>query len=110
MEDGKIIIEKKIECIIGILFLIPPIIGAIAFILSIIDPYMDFARMDFLSANWTAHYYSPRYGEGGGGGGMSAAPAYLGIMAFVGAYLTKDKLRYFIKDKEESSKGINNEE
>lgn len=99
MEDRKTIIEKKIECIIGLFFLIPPIIGVVAFILSLIDPYMDFANLDFLRANWTACY---GYDEGGGGG-MSAAPIYLAIMAFVGAYLIKDKLRYFIKDKKEEN-------
>ncbi len=102
MEDRKIIIEKKIECIIGILFLIPPIIGVVAFILSLIDPYMDFANLDFLSAEWTAIVDT--------GGGMSAAPIYLAFMALVGAFLTKDKFRYFIKDKEDSPKETNNEE
>ena len=95
MEDRKTIIEKKIECIIGLFFLIPPIIGVVAFILSLIDPYMDFANLDFLSAEWTAIVDT--------GGGMSAAPIYLAIMAFVGAYLIKDKLRYFIKDKKEEN-------
>lgn len=102
MEDRKIIIEKKIECIIGILFLIPPIIGVIAFVISIIDPYIDFAQLEFLSEQWTA-----RYGyDQGGGGGMSAAPIYFALMALVGAFLTKDKFRYFIKDKKEEEKPI----
>lgn len=104
MEDRKIIIEKKIECIIGILFLIPPILGVIAFILQLFNADTDFSELYNLSANWTVDY------DGNGGGGMSAAPIYLAIMAFVGAYLIKDKLRYFIKDKEESPKETNNEE
>lgn len=40
-----------------------------------------------LSSRWTARVEN--------GGGMSAAPIYLGMMAMVGAYLIKDSLYYF---------------
>ena len=104
MEDRKIIIEKKIECIIGILFLIPPILGVIAFTLQLFGADLDFSEMSNLSYSWISDWSS------NGGGGMSAAPIYLAIMALAGAYMVKDKFRYFIKDQEESPKDTNNEE
>lgn len=93
MEDRKIIIEKRIECIIGILFLIPPILGAIAFTLQLFEANLGFSTLSNLTIYWT--------GRVGQGGGMSAAPIYMALMAFVGAYLIKDKLRYLIPDKKE---------
>lgn len=93
MEDRRIIIEKKIECIIGIIFLVPPFFGVFAFILNLVN--IDL--LCNLTSHWTSHY---DFYEGNGGG-MSAAPLYLAIMALAGASLTKDKLRYFINDKKE---------
>jgi hypothetical protein len=48
----------------------------------------EFARMRNLSGDWTTNYSD-------GGGGMSAAPIYLALMALAGAYLIKDGLKYF---------------
>lgn len=89
-QEKNNILAKKIECLIGIFFLIPPILGVISFILNLFGGDSGFAGLYNLSAKWTARYED--------GGGMSAAPIYLGIMAFVGAYLIKDNLKYlFIK-------------
>lgn len=101
-EEKAIVKAKKIQCVLGIFFLIPPILGVIAFILCLFDSSADFAEMYDLSEAQTA-----RYGyDQGGGGGMSAAPIYLGMMAMVGAYLIKDSLQYFFieEEKPEESK------
>lgn len=81
---------KKIQCVLGIFFLIPPILGVFAFVFCLFDSDGKFARMYNLSANWTCD----------SGGGMSAAPIYLGMMAMVGAYLIKDSLKYFFVEEE----------
>ena len=65
MEDSKIK-AKKIECILGILFLIPPILGVIAFVLCLFGCEWKFAELYNLSSDWTAH------GGYSVGGGMSA--------------------------------------
>lgn len=72
----------------------PPILGVIAFVLclfdiSLFDNHEKFAKMSGLSSSWTCDF------DGDGGGGMSAAPIYLGMMAIVGAYLIKDSIKYF---------------
>lgn len=81
MDEAKIK-AKKIECTIGLFLLIPPILGVIAFALQIFDADTDFSTMRDLSSTWTVKYDQ--------GGGMSAAPIYLGLMALAGAYLVKD--------------------
>lgn len=96
-EERALLYAKRTQCCLGIFFLIPPILGVIAFVLCLFDNDGGFAKLSNLSGNWTCDWgYDP---QGGGGGGMSAAPIYLGIMAFVGAYLIKDSLKYlFLKD------------
>jgi len=79
---------KRIEAIIGIILLIPPILGVVAFTLNLFDWGGKFAGMDHLSANWT------NYGEA-----MSAAPIFLGLMALAGVYLLKDNIKYLLPDK-----------
>lgn len=95
---------KKIECLIGILFLIPPILGVVFFIFSVFGASChSIAQLDELYDGWTACWgYS---NNGGGGGGMSAAPIYLGIMALAGAYLIKDSIKYlFVKIEKKEKK------
>ena len=92
MEESKIK-AKKIECILGIFFLIPPILGVIAFVLCLFDCDWDFAEMCNLSDEWTCDY------GGDGGGGMSAAPIYLGLMALAGVWLVKDSIQYLFMKK-----------
>ena len=89
-KEKAIAIEKKIECIIGVLFLIVPIIAVFCFLLNwfgIADE--GFVVLRHLSGEWTYHYDS-------GGGASSPAPIFIGLMALAGAYLVKDGIRYFI--------------
>ena len=86
MEKAEII-GKRIECIIGIIMLIPVFLGIIAFIFNVFNVEEGFVSIDTLSHEWTACYFN--------GGGMSAAPIYLALMAMVGAYLIKDSVKYF---------------
>lgn len=88
MEESKIK-GKKIECFIGILFLIPPVLGVIAFILCIFGCEWEFATFYNLSGEWTACFDT--------GGGMSATPIYLGLMALAGVWLVKDSIHYLFK-------------
>lgn len=48
-EEKAIVKAKKIQCVLGIFFLIPPILGVIAFILCLFDSSADFAEMYDLS-------------------------------------------------------------
>ena len=89
MEKAEII-GKRIECIIGIMLLVPVFLGIIAFVFNLLGSDEDFATMSNLSYKWTCDWS----GESGGGG-MSAAPIYLALMAIAGAYLIKDGLKYF---------------
>lgn len=90
MEESNIK-GKKIECVIGILFLIPPLLGVFAFVLCLFGCEWEFAMMRNLSSNWTNDYSL------NGGGGMSAAPIYLGLMALAGTWLVKDSIQYLFK-------------
>ena len=88
MEKAEII-GKRIECIIGIILLVPVFLVVIAFVFNLLGSDGDFARMSHLSVNWTNDFSI------NGGGGMSAAPIYLALMAIAGAYLIKDGIKYF---------------
>lgn len=88
--DTAIVKAKRIECFIGLFLLLPPILGVIAFVLQIFEADTDFSMMRELSSAWTSKYDQ--------GGGMSAAPIYLGVMALAGVYLIKDSIHYlFVK-------------
>lgn len=98
-KDESVILEKKIECVLGIVFVIPPILGVVAFLMNLFDieSFNHFSSLSNLSFNWTGGYgYSS---DGGGGGAMSATPLYLGLMAIAGAYLIKNNIRYFFLKK-----------
>ena len=98
-EEKALIKAKKIECWIGFFFLIPPILGVIAFVFNLLGNDGDFAKMSNLSYKWTCDWgYSS---TAGGGGGMSAAPIYLALMALAGAYLIKDSMKYLFMSTEE---------
>ena len=92
-EEKALIKAKKIECYLGLFFLIPAILGAIAFILSMLNVDGDFVELRNLSYRWLAMYED--------GGGMSAAPIYMGIMAIAGAYLIKDSMKYLFLHSED---------
>jgi len=75
--------KVKIERVIGIILLIPPIIGVLLFLLSLfIKDVGDIPELENLSSEWTGTY-------GNDGGYTSAAPIYLGLMAIAGAFLLK---------------------
>lgn len=81
------------EAKIGILFLIPPILGVINFLLVLIkyDCFEDFPEV------WTCIDGSNYdYGRAFGYAATPAIPLYLGLMAIAGAYLIKGNLK---KDK-----------
>ena len=82
--NTTIVKAKRIECFIGLFLLLPPILGVIAFVLQIFNADLHSSQMRDLSSNWTNDYSSE------GGGGMSAAPIYLGLMALSGVHLIKD--------------------
>jgi hypothetical protein len=90
--------EKKIEFWIGVLFLVPAILGTLSFMLCLCfqpdwsDFGGDFARMSSLEGIWEDQYNSD------GGCAASPAPLFMGLMAIAGAYLIKDSLRYFFID------------
>ncbi len=82
-------IEKTIECIIGIVFLIPPILGVLSFLICLFGGDGSFARMRELEGEWSWH----------GENSTSTAPIYLGLMALAGAYMIKDCFRFFFVSK-----------
>ena len=82
-------IEKTIECIVGIIFLIPPILGVLSFLICLFGGDGSFAGMRELWGEWSWH----------DDGSSSTAPIYLGLMALAGAYMIKDSLRYFFVSK-----------
>lgn len=97
--DKTVIKAKKVECIIGIFFLLPPILGVFAFVFQLFEADSDFSMLRNLSPNWTNDYSAE------GGGGMSAAPIYLGLMAIAGVYLIKDSFyALFTKDEQDKNK------
>lgn len=67
------------EAKIGILFLIPPIIGVIFFILNLFDADVGF---DAFPDSWNYSYDA-----------SPVIPIYLGLMAIAGAYLIKGNLK-----------------
>lgn len=85
--DKAVIKGEKAECIIGLILLLPPVLGVIAFVLQLFGADTDFSRLRELSSDWTMGYSD-------GGGGMSAAPIYLGLMAIAGVYLIKDSFQF----------------
>lgn len=86
----SIVREKRIECVLGIFFLIPPFLGVFFFLLSLCNITGDFVSMRDLSGQWDWHSDD--------GVSMSPAPLYLGLMAIAGTYLIKNSLRYLFID------------
>ena len=88
---------KRLQAFIGLLLLIPPVLGVIFFIISVFGGGGRVTQLENLQPHWLADW---SFSDGGGGGGMSAAPIYLGLMALAGSYLLKDTLQCFFKDDE----------
>lgn len=60
--DKAVIKTKKVECFIGLFFLLLPVLGVFAFVIQLFEADTDF----YLSSDWTVIVDQ--------GGGMSAAP------------------------------------
>ncbi len=97
--EKAVIIGKRIECIIGIILLIPVLMGVIAFVLCLFNGTNDFCTLDNLSSTWSfclKPFRSTPYSEfSAAAGAMSSAPIYLGLMAIAGVWLIKDSFKYF---------------
>ena len=90
--------EKKFEFFLGLLFLIPPILGVLFFIFNLFD-WSDgrVVEMRNLGGEWEAQYSD-------GGGATPPAPIYLGLMAIAGVMLVKNSLRYLVfKDENDNT-------
>lgn len=93
IKEKSIIYEKRIECVLGILFLIPPFLGMFCFLLNLCGVSGRFVKMYNLDGIWDGEACSP-------------TPLYLGLMAIAGACLIKNCLRYvFLKCDEDAPKG-----
>lgn len=88
VEYNSIIKSKRIECWIGIILLIPVILGVISFLLSLFDFNSDFSSLRNLRGDWTD-----------GENCSSPAPIFLGLLAIAGGLLIKDSLRYLFLSK-----------
>lgn len=91
METNEMKRKPKLTKVIGIIFLIPPLIGVLAFLLAIFDNNLFTDIEDYVAWSGDADYnWSNSMGGGGGGGYSSMLPVYLGLMALSGAYLIKE--------------------
>ena len=77
------------EAKIGILFLIPPIIGVIYFILNLFNADLGF---EVFPDSWNC-IYDYRLGASMAYAATPAIPIYLGLMAIAGAYLIKGNIK-----------------
>lgn len=66
----------------GVLFLIPPILGVFFFTLNVFDVNWDAVTLRDLGSNWT-------------GEAFSAAPIYLGLMALAGVSMVRFAMNDF---------------
>lgn len=78
-----IFIITLVKLIIGVLFLIPPILGVFFFTLNVFDVNWDAVTLRDLGSNWT-------------GEAFSAAPIYLGLMALAGVFMVHFAFKDFI--------------
>ena len=93
--EKAIIIEKRVECILGILFLIPSVLGVIFFLINLFGGEGDLIELSKLGGEWGAWVRE-------GGASMSPAPVFIGLMAIAGVLLIKNSLRYLLyKEKKE---------
>ncbi len=83
--DRIAVIISFIELIIGIIFLVPPVLGAIFFTLQVFGINNDVISLRYLSTNWT-----------GDSNAMSAAPIYLGLMAIAGTFIVHSAIKNVI--------------
>lgn len=92
--QGSKLCGKIFEAMIGLVLLVPPLLGAIFFVISVFGGDGEVPQLGYLRSPWIADFSNE------GGGGMSAAPIYLGLMAIAGAYLIKDTLQYLFPEED----------
>jgi len=101
--EKAVIIGKRIECIIGIILLVPVFLGVIAFVICLFNGSNEFCTLDNLSRTWsysTKQFSNVRGSGFAAAGAMSSTPIYLGLMAIAGVWLIKDSFKYlFMKSK-----------
>lgn len=101
-EEKDLIKGKKAQCWIGIILLVPAVLGVLSVFCGILD------LGDLLDWDWL-DYFGSLYNLcdiwGTHGGATSPAPIFMAISGLVGAYLIKDNLHYLcIKTKEKAEK------
>lgn len=87
--EKSIIKEKKVEAIIGLLFILPAVIGVICFLVNLCT---EGGKCDLTSlrGQWDS------YGEHS----SQTLPIYFGLMAIAGVYMLKNSLRYLLYKEE----------
>lgn len=95
--DKQIIREKQIEAAIGLLFILPAVIGVICFLYHLISGDYS-ASLDELGGIWgTIEHHSGSDNSSFGYAAASPTPIFMGLMAIVGGYLLKGNLRYLMQ-------------
>lgn len=79
-EEKALVKAKKIECIIGMILLLPSILGIVSFLIV----YFEQIGNKFY---WLFDTYSDS--------GSSPAAIFIGLLALAGVYLIKDSFKYF---------------
>ena len=99
-QEKQLVKAKKAQCWIGIALLVPAVFGVLSVVCGVLDlgDYVDwlynFAELYNLDGVW----------DGDEMGAIAPAPLFMGMCAFVGAYLIKDNLHYLcIKTKEDNN-------
>lgn len=95
--DKQIIREKQIEAAIGLLFILPSVIGVICFLFQLI--FGDYTgSLDELRGIWGTIEDSSSWDNSSYGyAAASPTPIFMGLMAIVGGYLLKGNLRYLMQ-------------
>ena len=84
--ERETIIAKRIEAIIGIVMLLPAIIGIISFIVSFFSGGFDLKYLRVYGCwDWQST---------DGGASASPAPVFLGLLAIASVLILKDSLKY----------------
>lgn len=98
-KDGKLLVKgKKIEAVIALFLLLPPVLGVISFVIY------------FCLNSWDLDHILTQGYEFRVGGyyimtqDKSEIPTYLGLMAIAGVYLLKDSFRYLFVKLDDKSK------
>ncbi len=82
--------EKVCEAIIGLLFILPAVIGVICFIVNLCTDG-DTCKLNSLRGQWVWQHGTP------------PIPLYFGLMAIAGAYMLKNSLRYIFFKEEKAA-------